>query len=116
MHAGRLPEQGFCHLVAKTFGCSARPAQVHSRYRHWRDLTKPNSVRNFRQFFVSLNRSTSGRFSGGTNFYSTNVERIGANDARHREYLMALARQLTSSATLKGKGCRGKSTPAEVRH
>jgi hypothetical protein len=31
------------------------------------------------------------------------VEWIGANDARHREHLMALARQLTSSASLKGK-------------
>src|SRR5438105_15521097 len=29
--------------------------------------------------------------------------RIGANDARHREHLMALARQLTSSASLLGK-------------
>jgi hypothetical protein len=34
------------------------------------------------------------------------VVRIGANDARHREHLMAPARQLTSSATLKGKGSR----------
>src|SRR5437773_11856146 len=33
-------------------------------------------------------------------------KRIGANDARHREHLMALARQLTSSASLKCKGCR----------
>jgi len=33
-------------------------------------------------------------------------KRIGANDARHREYLVALARQLTSSASLKCKGCR----------
>src|SRR2546430_16232168 len=33
-------------------------------------------------------------------------KRIGANDARHREYLVAPARQLTSSASLKCKGCR----------
>src|SRR5437764_10766260 len=32
--------------------------------------------------------------------------RIGAHDARHREHLMALARQLTSAASLKGKGSR----------
>ena len=30
-----------------------------------------------------------------------------ANDARHRQHLMALARQLTWSATLKCKGSRG---------
>ncbi|PYL92563.1 MAG: hypothetical protein DMF14_03560 [Verrucomicrobia bacterium] len=35
------------------------------------------------------------------------VEKIGANDARHREHLMAPARQLTSSASLKGKEVEG---------
>src|SRR5947209_20629624 len=54
----------------------------------------------------SLNGSASGRSNGGTKFRSANAVRIGANDARHREHLMAPARQLTSSASLKGKGCR----------
>src|SRR5262249_10438644 len=40
--------------------------------------------------------------------------RIGANDARHREHLMAPARQLTSSATLKGKEVV-EPTPGRVK-
>src|SRR5207247_9931195 len=60
----------------------------------------------FWRFFVSLNGSASGRSNGGTKFRPANAVRIGANDARHREHLMAPARQLTSSATLKGNGCR----------
>src|SRR5437868_2796095 len=60
----------------------------------------------FWRFFVSLNGSASGRSNGGTKFRPANAVRIGANDARHREHLMAPARQLTSSASLKGKGCR----------
>src|SRR5439155_2273597 len=63
-------------------------------------------VRRFRQFFVSLNGSASGRSNGGTKFRPAKAARIGANDARHREHLMAPARQLTSSAPLKGNGCR----------
>src|SRR5436190_8994229 len=43
------------------------------------------------------------RIQRGTQFPSANGPRIGANDARHREHLMALARQLTSSASLLGK-------------
>jgi hypothetical protein len=42
----------------------------------------------------------------GIQFSRTRIARIGANDARHREHLMAPARQLTSSASLKSKGCR----------
>src|SRR5205823_313674 len=45
-------------------------------------------------------------FQRGNQIPSANAVRIGANDARHREHLMAPARQLTSSASLKGKGCR----------
>src|SRR5438309_10854126 len=60
----------------------------------------------FRQFFVALNGSASGRSSGETKFRSAKAVRIGANDARHREHLMAPARQLTSSASLKSNGCR----------
>src|SRR6266496_199463 len=56
--------------------------------------------------WFSLNGSASGRSNGGTKFRPANAVRIGANDARHREHLMAPARQLTSSATLKGNGCR----------
>src|SRR5205807_5206776 len=59
----------------------------------------------FRQFFVSLNGSASGRSNGGTKFRSAKAVRIGANDARHREHLMAPARQLTPSATSNSKGC-----------
>jgi hypothetical protein len=73
-------------------------------------LTRQNPVRNSRQFFVSLNGSASCRSNGGTNFCSAKAEEIGAHDARHREHLMAPARQLTSSASLKGKEVVGKPT------
>jgi hypothetical protein len=43
---------------------------------------------------------------------SANAVRIGANDARHREHLMAPARQLTSSASLKSKEV-AKPTPRQ---
>src|SRR5207244_7573157 len=66
-------------------------------------LTREDSVRCFCQFFVSLSGSTSCRSYGGTNFCFAKAEEIGAHDARHREHLMAPARQLTSSASLKGK-------------
>src|SRR5258707_5147914 len=39
--------------------------------------------------------------NGGTKSLFRSAKRIGANDARHREHLVALARQLTSSASLK---------------
>jgi phosphotransferase system HPr (HPr) family protein len=42
--------------------------------------------------------------TGEPNLCFRSAERIGANDARHREHLVALARQLTSSASLKSKG------------
>jgi hypothetical protein len=45
--------------------------------------------------------------TGKPNSARAKAVRIGANDARHREHLMAPARQLTSSASLKGKGSRG---------
>src|SRR5204862_622262 len=60
----------------------------------------------FWRFFVSLNGSASGRSNGGTKFRPAKAVRSGANDARHREHLMAPARQLTSSPSLKGKGGR----------
>src|SRR5437763_4213801 len=41
--------------------------------------------------------------SGGPNLHFASAKWIGANDARHREHLMALVRQLTSSASLKCK-------------
>src|SRR5206468_2347558 len=44
--------------------------------------------------------------TGEPNSLSAKALWIGANDARHREHLMAPARQLTSSASLKCKGCR----------
>src|ERR1051326_8638982 len=44
------------------------------------------------------------RVQRGTQLPSANVARIGANDARHREHLVALARQLTSSASLLVQG------------
>src|SRR5437764_5346790 len=40
---------------------------------------------------------------------------IGANDARHREHLMAPARQLTSSASLNGKEVV-EPAPGRVKH
>src|SRR6059058_1176174 len=62
----------------------------------------------FRQFFVSLNGPASGRSNGGNQIPRAKAVRIGANDARHREHLMAPARQLTSSASLKSKSCGAK--------
>ena len=41
------------------------------------------------------------------------AKQIGAYDARHREHLVALARQLTSSASLKAKAFRSRSALAE---
>src|SRR5207249_1956835 len=90
--------------VAVTLDCALVNWQVLSRPTP--SLTVNRLKRMFRQFFVSLNGSASGRSNGGTKFRPAKAVRIGANDARHREHLMAPARQLTSSATLKSKGCR----------
>jgi len=60
-------------------------------------------------FASSLFRLMDRRVAGPTgepNSVPPKAVRIGANDARHREHLMAPARQLTSSASLKGNGCR----------
>src|SRR5205807_6425188 len=65
-------------------------------------------------------------FQRGNQILSARARWIGANDARHREHLMALARQLTSSASLKCKvqvlsplllevGPRRRTTPLRVR-
>src|SRR5205814_9389041 len=54
-------------------------------------LTAPPAAQKFLQFFVSLNGSASGRSNGGTKFRRAKAVRIGANDARHREHLMAPA-------------------------
>ena len=66
------------------------------------DLTRLDGNPRVSQFFVRL-MVPRVRDQRGTQF----PKRIGANDARHREHLVAPARQLTSSATLKGKGGRG---------
>src|SRR5436190_21015100 len=85
---------------------SQRERKSEMRRQRVAHLTVAFPGQRFRQFFVSLNGSASSPSSGETKFRSAKAVRIGANDARHREHLMAPARQLTSSATLKSKGCR----------
>src|SRR5204862_3327304 len=61
-------------------------------------------------FSSSLFRLMDGEwpFQRGNQILSARAVWIGANDARHREHLMAPARQLTSSASLKSKSCGAK--------
>src|SRR5438067_6925570 len=91
-------------VSAGTLDCARARWQALSRAMPGLTVNEPDW--RFRQFFVSPNGSASGRSNGGSKFRSANAVRIGANDARHREHLMAPARQLTSSASLKGNGCR----------
>jgi len=114
MHGGAWARDYFRHrsfralfvvrgLTGKLFYPSRCAVSRRSRF----SLTAQKTEGESNQFFVALNGSVSSRSSGETNFYSMDVEKIGANDARHREHLMAPARQLTSSASLKGKEVEG---------
>src|SRR5438552_7178879 len=106
LHA--CPEQHPLRAAPLLIGCDCqrRACSLASRFSSTPSLTMNRLNQIFWRFFVSLNGSASGRSNGGTKFRPANAVRIGAHDARHREHLMAPDRQLTSSATLKGKGCR----------
>src|SRR5437879_6812605 len=106
MHGGAWARDYFRHrsfralfvvqgLAGKLFYPSRCPVSRRSRF----SLTAQKTEGESNQFFVSLNGSTGCRSYGGTNFCPATAGQIGANDARHREYLMAPARQLTSSAS-----------------
>src|SRR5204863_2261737 len=106
VHRAALGHNQVSHcLSGVTLDCALVNWQALSRRPPRLTLIRLNQI--FWRFFVSLNGSASGRSNGGTKFRPANAVRIGANDARHREHLMAPARQLTSSASLKGKGSRG---------
>src|SRR5437867_11502206 len=104
--AAPLPIGGESPLRARTLASSFSATSL--------SLTVNRVNQMFWRFFVSLNEPVSSRFNGGTKFRAPKRYGIGANDARHREHLMAPARQLTSSASLKAKEVV-EPTPGRVK-